>query len=252
MLKLLDGAEQLISEMQCVVFNQSLARSFLSPRTREACCGVSHSEIYKTIYHFWKNAFLSSITQVTLEDNKDPNNIKLHSDEFFLQDKIITLFHKNDPIGIFFLKWVDLNQAGVLDLNYFADYPEEIIEDFFRENKTKLIIMSYMYVAPAWRRHEKPILIADILPGIAIKYLLETDYDGIIGITRNDYRKAHLIYNRYGWQPLHYLTLFNRPASIVLLSKENINFYSTEIHRHVLLLWQKKYEIANELLDRAI
>src|SRR5262249_20783745 len=104
------------------------------------------------------------------------------------------------------------------------------------------IIMSYMYVAPDWRRHEKPILLADIMPGIAIKYLLETNYDGIIGITRDDYRKAHLIYFRYGWFPLHSLTLYGRSVSIVNLPKENINFYSTKILQKIQYFWKTKSE----------
>jgi hypothetical protein len=192
-------------------------------------CPKKYRHLYNQAYLFWKKIIID-----TLPDQK------FYSDVFMQQDLFLALFYKNNPIGCYGLSWYDLSIPAVLDLQYFAAYPDNIIKKYILPHK---IIMGvyFMAVDHAWRKNAGGPGISDILTGLSSLYFIKSPATMMIYLTRNN-RKVNNLGIRHGGVLLQSNYIYNNMAAdIIAVYKNTVQLCPTpDLYTTINTLWRQR------------
>lgn len=154
--------------------------------------------LYESAYQFWYDTVIEGLQSENLQHHIQ----HLCSDEFIRQNEIYSLFHNDQPIGLFAFSWLNLNFKATRQQHYLLNnYPGWLIDQLCDQGQHFIMTMGHLTVHPNWRRHKIGPCVSEILVGFAVKRLLESPALLCLSFSRNNRQTNKLSY-RYGAKPL--------------------------------------------------
>lgn len=196
--------------------------------------GKSVSERYIELYHklfsFWKKSWQPIYKMLDSHYN-------MSSDLFTRQSEVTGFFYKSEVIAFFGMDTFNVSCPAHHEHSYFKAYPQEVIE-FLRINRIhKVIVDNQLAVKKEYRGGP----LAELLIGLTLKRLQESQFDYILSYTRNSKKTNEMGY-KWGWYPIlkdHHA--HGESADYVLIEKGNLEkYYQHPLCGQVEKLWKNR------------
>lgn len=154
-------------------------------------------ELFNKLFDCWDETFSK-----VLEDSGD----KLDHDDFFRFDTIGMLMYNNEIVATQnFTQW-DLRLKSSKAHHYIASLENSTVEKLVAEGRHKVFSFEYFFVAPEWRKRSQSLPFLEIMVGLGLKHVQETDAAGFIGTPRTDIKVDQMTIKlgaHYLQQPIH-------------------------------------------------
>lgn len=172
------------------------------------------------------------------------------SDDFLRQFEITAISYEGQIVGVLCLDLFDLNNDIHLDHSYFSWLQSNDLRIF--QNFGYSLVINQLTVAKLWRGE---FGIADLLVGLAVKRMKQSNFDRTICYTRN-FRRTNTLAERWGAHAiLDDQLVHNEPSTYYEFPKDCFSIVDHPLKGVVDYLWlkgtQNKTIILNEIkLDK--
>lgn len=147
-----------------------------------------YQEIYNTSFKTWKLVWQQALREL---DGVD----KIHSDGFTRHNKIIAIFHKNECASLIAIRECDMQLPANREDSLLSAWDDDAFEKLMVEG-SRVGICTYLSVNPSYRGEVSTgILLKDVIMGLAVKALLDSDCDvmtGTMRCNRGTHKSAYL------------------------------------------------------------
>ena len=187
----------------------------------------------QSAYKLWRQQWIQTFGD--LDSSK-----QLTSDDF-IDRELCGLFQGEQAIGFMLCKFMDLRRYPTIDLLYFKNYPQSLI-DRNLEKQDPIMIMSYMTLDPTWRKSNTNYSVSELLIGFMILRLNNSEAHRAVGYFRNNRSTNEIFYRHSGHFLLrHYAYNVDVDYAEADPQTSTLSSYSS----HALLnlkLWNEFYE----------
>ena len=202
----------------------------LSPRLVEDKHIFQFNQLYKT----WKNIF-SEVVEGT--------GGQLDPDDFFRNDYISAITHKNEVIGLSTMTIFDLRLQSTLDHHYIKSLNSGVIESLLSEGHSRILSIEYLTILPEWRKHQSTVNWGEILIGLNLKVLDNSIADIVLGTPRTDVKVLQMSQNMDAFEIQEPIIKMGYPCAVVMVKKQtHRKFSSISTSEYVESLWRLRAE----------
>ena len=192
-------------------------------------------DLHDQVYGFWKQIY----TEVY---SKSAHLESLNPDNFLSQDLVLAIRKEDEIVGCIFMKFQNMRSKALLDCSYLNDYTSAALQDLRYRGRDKLMTMEYLTVCPHWRKSVSGLPLASVLLGLAIKVLVLSDAQLLIGTPRVDV-KVNRILDEYGFENLGDISKSNYPCQMRLIERfAVVNHPEKEVCNLIEAIWQARRE----------
>lgn len=114
----------------------------------------------------------------------------------FLSKELGGLFLDGKPVGFMLFHFCNVKKRSHQKMSYFNNYPEGLYQRIIAVGELSMVI-TYMTLAPEWRKASTDLPISELLMGFAVLRFLDSAAARLIGYFRND-RGTNDIFYRHG------------------------------------------------------
>lgn len=147
--------------------------------------GSAHRSLYSDLYRFWRVSWAKAFFEI----NKQ---VSLPVNEFFRHEEVTCLTYKNSVVACALIGYFDIDNPVHLEHQYFENYPEEVLHKIKSlSNSMPVFTFGYLAIDPTYRKDH---MLADIIVGLAVRRIQESENPLMITYTRNSRKTNDLGY----------------------------------------------------------
>lgn len=125
----------------------------------------SNLKMYGKAYEFWKTSWLQ-----ILEKAGCPGVLQV--DDFYRQDLISLITHKDDIVALMLHTFFDLKNPVTYEMRYFSIFNEWSRKNIEKHGHTGVMTMEYLLVNPEWRKKNGAAFsFSDVIMGLAFQIM---------------------------------------------------------------------------------
>ncbi|MCB0369652.1 MAG: hypothetical protein KDD45_09460, partial [Bdellovibrionales bacterium] len=163
-------------------------------------------------YNLWESTY----SKILKESNETIN-----PDDFW-RSKILAVIEQNKKIiGLHLYNAFNLSCNSISKHSYFKHVKNEKIEEIKNHSITTLMSGEFLTVHPDYRNKPNGISWAEVVVGLCHKVLINSPWDGVIGISRVDF-KVDKICNNYGANSIDDIDRHDIKCKIVVARKDEL------------------------------
>jgi hypothetical protein len=207
-------------------------------------CEVNHRVQYQKLFDFWYRVWQQTFTEINLSFSQ-------FSDEFCRHEYAIALFHKEEVIACVLVDQFDLQNKVHLKHHYFANYPEEVIQNLSNRALGKPIMtVGYLTLDKKYRKFDG---LTDVVLGLAVKKFLESENHILISYTRNTRRTNDLTFRLGAKIILADVMVRGEPSDFVYFDKSSDKKFMEHSKYHIIMdIWESKFQKGPDKLNSTL
>ncbi len=169
----------------------------------------------KELYSFWKKNWSQTFNEINIKFNGE-------SDDFCRQFEVLGIMHDTKVVGCVLIDVFDIHDFTNSHHSYFNKFSNETILNMQNTIKEDLVFtLNYLTVDSEYRKH---LIFPDILVGLVIKRMYESNLSTIITYTRNTRRTNKLAY-RFGAKTIQSnLSVNGEPSDFVFFDRSSYQY----------------------------
>lgn len=201
-------------------------------------CRTGFLPHYQHCYDFWHHALKKAL----LEEKNIELAKHLSSDGFIEQDQGFFLLDKDQPIGMFMCRWIDLSIKPNRELSAFSTcYPVSTQQQIISQGHDIVMTMGQLAIAHAWRQRQAGFGLSDILFDFIIREFLNSRATLLLTTTRNNRKTNELVMRRGAKKMEDNGLAYGVPSDVMVLDKKDIQpFTPQELADQAAKLWHNR------------
>lgn len=205
----------------------------------------SHPEVDNTIlektYFCWKNSWEHVFKYEMNQDHK------IFSDDFTRQDEIVTLFYKNNCIGVAFKRKVDLSLITIREDSCFRFWPSDELDKLMKIS-SQITIASYFTISSEFRSKTLGVCWKTLFLSLYVENFIHSESDLMVTAARKMKSNEKLCY-LLGAKPLvtsipykthDSKTVGNESVDILFWDKNKTSQVESEVENFKNIVWKNK------------
>jgi hypothetical protein len=166
--------------------------------------------LFNQVYSEWKNSFsqLLSASGATL----DP-------DDFYRSHFVLAVLQQDQVVALDTMTVFDTRLDCTSDHHYWQALQKTTLETLKREGVRRTFSLEYLNVLPKWRKNSSRIRWSEVLIGLGLKLMDDSEADGLIGTPRIDVKVLDVCLHLNSRELQEPIKKMNYPCSVVFFPK---------------------------------
>ena len=182
---------------------------------------LSTTYLHEKLFKFWKTSWEKSYTELGVEEK-----MHLFGDDF-LSKRILSFFHKDNPIGCIFLEHYNLDSYAHRSTRYLQNFPTEAIEALKEKGFSNVYAISNLTIDHEWRKRNTDLSVSQILTSIGTWLACQERGDAIISCVRND-RSVNKLFQNHNSKTIVTDRRFNCKVDFIYIDLKEAYIFPTE------------------------
>lgn len=192
-------------------------------------------DLLNKVYDTWGKTFSNVV-----EDTGG----QLDKDDFFRYDLIGVLMHGNSIVGSHCYSLFNLKLNCCLEHHFFQNISSEVIQQLIKDGQSLVYSLEYSQISPEFRKGSGNIRWIDVLIGCALKYLDNSDANGIIGTPRTDIKVDKTTFRLGAVEIQPPIKKMNYECAVIYFPKKiNRHFDNPLVAQYVQFLWKNHHDL---------
>lgn len=170
---------------------------------------------------------------------------KIHSDGFFRSRVLMAVRREEKVVGFSLARFFDLRVPSTSEASYFDPVPKPLMRNLMRNLSAcgdRICAVEWVTVRPELRAKFSKIQLVDLVMGVAIRFMLKTKSDAVMGFSRVDVG-ADRIAASFGIRPQGLVNLHGIDCQIMIGRREWVGAHRfAAVERAIADLWERRQD----------
>jgi hypothetical protein len=182
-----------------------------------------HANIFNSVYDAWRASFKEVVESA---------GGKLDPDDFFRNDLVSAVLHKNEVVALSTMTMFDLRLRSSHEHHYIQALQAGTVQKLQADKLHRLISIEYLNVLPAWRKTHSQVRWTEVMIGLGLKVMDDSVADIIMGTPRTDVKVLDVCKNLEAIEVQEPINKMNYPCAVVIFHKNHARKFKDSTTGH--------------------